>query len=47
LWVELVAAFLNPAQQVIELRAVLVRVTGPEPPADEPDLDAIPLHLAR
>jgi hypothetical protein len=38
--VEVIAAYLNPAEQVNELRAALVRLSAPDAPADESDLGA-------
>jgi len=41
LLVEVMAAYLNPAEQVRELRATLARLTAPDAPADEPDLGTV------
>ena len=38
--VELLTAYLNPAEQVRELRAALARLAAPDAPADEDGLDA-------
>jgi hypothetical protein len=38
--VQVLAAYLNPADQVAEVRTALVRLAEPGAPVDEPDLDA-------
>jgi hypothetical protein len=36
--VEVMTAYLNPSEQVTELRRTLAQLAGPDTPADEPDL---------
>jgi len=36
--VEVLSSYLNPTDQVNELRAALARLSGPDAPADEPEL---------
>jgi hypothetical protein len=38
--VQVVAAYLNPAEQVAEVRMALARLAEPGAPADEPDIGA-------
>jgi hypothetical protein len=39
--VEVVTAYLNPAQQITELRSVLARLAGPGTATGEADLGAV------
>jgi hypothetical protein len=39
--VEIMQAYLNPAERVKELRTTLMRLTSPGAPVDEPDLGAL------
>jgi hypothetical protein len=39
--VELIAAYLNPSEQVAELRTTLARLTASDAPADERELGAV------
>jgi hypothetical protein len=44
--VEVLTSYLNPSEQVRELRATLAGLAAPDAPADEPDLGTNTVELA-